>query len=119
MDLLAWLFIALGGGVGACLRFWLSQIFSKAIPPERFPIATLIINTIGSFGFGYSFSHMQNPSFAIIVTTGIMGGFTTFSTFAVENITLLEQKAYLRMISYILLSVGLGISAFLIGVRVH
>jgi CrcB protein len=85
--------IALGGGSGALARYYLSKLISEHVNIV-FPFGTLIVNIIGSFliGFFYGlFDSVTVPTeVKTFVTIGVIGGFTTFSTFAMETINLLR-----------------------------
>ncbi|GGB02437.1 CrcB family protein [Macrococcus hajekii] len=100
--------VGMGAMVGACLRVFLSQFNG------RFPWMTLFINVSGSFLLGL-FSHLED-SF-LFFGTGMMGGFTTFSTFALESVTLFSQDKRAALV-YIGLSALLPPLSFLAGVLI-
>ena len=87
--------VGAGGFVGAVLRYLLSSVFYH----ESFPLATFIINFIGSFVIGVVIelsSHFSgSPNLVLFFKTGVCGGFTTFSTFSSEVLSLFEKKQYL------------------------
>lgn len=98
--------VALGGAVGAVGRYAISLIPSKTV----FPFLTLITNIIGAVLIGFIVGivgdkHNVSHSTVLFWKTGVCGGFTTFSTFSLEALSLLEDKSYLLGGSYILLSV--------------
>lgn len=100
------LFVALGGAIGAAGRYAISLIPIK----PGFPLLTLITNIIGAILIGFvvgvvSENDKVSPNTVLFWKTGVCGGFTTFSTFSLEAYTLLESKAYLHGAVYILLSV--------------
>ncbi len=103
MDKFLW--IGLGGALGAILRYGISLIPLKS----HFPILTLITNILGAFMIGIVvgiFSKDRiSPSMNLFLKTGVCGGFTTFSTFSLETLTLLEDGFYLLAILYALISV--------------
>lgn len=103
MDKFLW--VGLGGALGAILRYGISLIPLKS----HFPILTLITNILGAFMIGIVvgiFSKDRiSPSMNLFLKTGICGGFTTFSTFSLETLTLLEDGFYLLAILYALISV--------------
>ena len=101
MNILA---VALGGGIGAALRYGLSLL-----PISReFPMATLLTNFLGAFLIGLIAAQAGRLSTrsVLLLKTGICGGFTTFSTFSLEALALLEKKAYFLGALYIALSVA-------------
>lgn len=113
------LFIFLGGGAGSLLRYAVQLALHQRIIPFLFPWATLSVNLLGSFFIGlfYAWSARFNLSddTRLLLTTGLCGGFTTFSTFSHEGMTMLRQGFYGTFILYVTLSVLLGISAAFAG----
>ena len=104
---MGFLFVALGGAVGAMGRYAISLIPIKT----TFPVLTLITNIIGAVLIGFivgivSDNNEVSPNTVLFWKTGVCGGFTTFSTFSLEAFTLFENKAYLSGGIYILLSVA-------------
>lgn len=110
--------VALGGAIGAASRYgvnlWGARLASD------FPWATLIVNVIGCLAMGVitmlamtklSLSHEMK----LFLTTGVLGGFTTFSAFALDFATLLERKALLSAGTYVVSSVILSLLAVLLG----
>ena len=98
--------VALGGAIGAAGRYAISLMPVKA----EFPVLTLITNVLGAIliGFiaGVAAGNADTSENAVLFwKTGVCGGFTTFSTFSLEALTLLEKKAYLAGSCYIILSV--------------
>ena len=101
------LFVALGGGLGAVGRYLLSLIAA----PWSFPVMTLLTNFLGAVVIGaVAQAAGQLPmskSAVLFLKTGLCGGFTTFSTFSLETVELLEQGRWAAGGGYILASVGL------------
>ena len=100
---MAYLFVGLGGFIGATARYWLGQVFSFVSP--QFPLVTLCINLLGSFLIGVvSEASVQcsgmNRNLALFLKVGVCGGFTTFSSFSLETLELLEEGRVLVGISY-------------------
>lgn len=107
-----------GGGIGAILRYLLSFYTSSWLDPS-FPLGTLIVNTLGSFIIGFlsylSEISIISPSFRIFLMVGVVGGFTTFSTFSLENINLLRDGEIRFFALNVFLSVALGLGAVVVG----
>ena len=115
---MGFLFVALGGALGAIGRYAISLIPVKT----GFPILTLITNIIGAILIGFIVGVVSNKSNATDNTvlfwkTGVCGGFTTFSTFSLEALSLFEKKSYLFGSIYILLSVSFCVLGVLLGKR--
>jgi fluoride exporter len=111
----ALLAIAIGGTLGCWARYGMT-ILVQAIYGRDFPYATLSINVLGSFLMGFLFIETIErltfgPNFRIGILTGFLGGFTTFSTFAMESMLLAEGGEAAKSALYIALSVGLGLLA--------
>ena len=111
----AYLAIAIGGTLGCWARYGMTLLI-QAIWGREFPVATLSINVLGSFLMGFLFIETLErltigPHLRIGVLTGFLGGFTTFSTFAMESLLLAEQGEPGKSALYVLLSVGLGLLA--------
>ena len=103
---MAFLFVALGGALGAAGRYAISLLPVKT----GFPILTLLTNIAGAVLIGFiagiaSGDGEVSPNTVLFWKTGVCGGFTTFSTFSLEAVTLFENKAYLSGGIYIFLSV--------------
>ncbi|MDO4165229.1 MAG: fluoride efflux transporter CrcB [Bacteroides sp.] len=113
------LYIFLGGGTGCILRHCIQMAMHDRLVPHSFPWATFVINILGSFLIGllYALSARFNLSAEVrlLLTTGLCGGFTTFSTFSNDGLTLLKQGLYGMFFLYALLSVALGLAAALAG----
>lgn len=103
---MGFIFVALGGAIGAIGRYIISLIPVKT----GFPVLTLFTNIIGAIliGFIVGIASERNdvtPNTVLFWKTGVCGGFTTFSTFSLEAFNLLENKSYFMGVSYIVLSV--------------
>lgn len=109
------LIVALGGALGAVCRYEISRIPFKV----NFPIATFITNLIGAFliGFIVGISEKKKVSERIVLffKTGFCGGFTTFSTFSLEAMTLLNDGKYLTGGAYMALSLILCVAGVAFG----
>ena len=98
------------------MQTWVSKMY-----PFTFPLGTFIVNIFGCFliGLFYELSEKGNvltPDWRLALTTGLCGGFTTFSTFGYENMNLLRTGDYLYFGLYAVGSVLLGITAVYLGV---
>ena len=117
-----YIYVGLAGAVGALARYGLGMMIDS-IGPSAFPVSTLLINLIGSFLLGW-LTHMflrtgkPSPQFVTIVGTGMIGSFTTFSTFSVETIRLLEESRIELALLYVFLSITLGLGSSWLGYRV-
>ncbi|RLQ93755.1 fluoride efflux transporter CrcB [Falsibacillus albus] len=110
------LLIAVGGFFGAIARYSISLCFKK-VYPTTFPLATLTVNLLGAFLLGILVGSGMASSAYSLLGTGFMGAFTTFSTFKLENIQLREGKNHSTLISYLLVTYTIGISAAFLGIH--
>ena len=106
------LVVALGGGIGACLRYLIGLVPLKE--PFTFPVKILFINLLGCFVIGLiaaiaAKTTSLSPRTVLFIKTGLCGGFTTFSTFALETETLLKTGHIGLAILYVALSVVVGV----------
>ena len=110
------LLVGLGGAAGSMLRYAFSVWFKHA----NFPLATFLVNIIGSFVIGLVFAYaLRSESFAInwrlFLAAGICGGFTTFSAFSLESLSLLQQQRIGMFFLYVIGSLLLGLAATWLG----
>lgn len=109
------LFVALGGALGAAGRYGLSLLPWKG----AFPLLTLLTNFLGAVAIGFLsglFSQrLLGERRKLFWQTGVCGGFTTFSTFSLEAVTLFQNGKYLLGGAYILASVALCVAGVLLG----
>ncbi|TAM96922.1 MAG: fluoride efflux transporter CrcB [Chitinophagaceae bacterium] len=116
------LLVGAGGAVGSVARFLSQQMIARYYP-SSFPWGTLIVNIVGCFiiGIVYAFGEKGNllsPEMRLLLATGFCGGFTTFSTFAYENISLMREGELLYTFLYIAASIIIGFLAAYIGIFV-
>ena len=112
--------VALGGALGAMGRFSISKYFAQ-YNQGALPWATFSINIIGCFFIGVLFVMMAErlhflEAYRPLLVVGFLGAFTTFSTFSLEIVVLLNQQAWLSAFSYLFLSCFCGVMASLIGI---
>lgn len=110
-----YLFVALGGAIGASARFGVSNI--PSLVGFEFPYGTLLINVVGSFVIGIiaglmSRSSLVSRNMNLFLKVGVCGGFTTFSTFSLEVFELFSQQKYVSACAYI----GASVIGCVIGV---
>ncbi len=120
--MLAWLLIAIGGGVGSLLRYLL-QGWLQRLAGGPFPCGTLSVNLLGCLAIGLLTPLLTEQAFVrhevrLGLTVGILGGFTTFSTFGLETFLLLNSGQAKLAAANVALSCGLGLAAVLVGHRI-
>lgn len=110
------LMVAIGGAIGSCLRYGIGLI--NGVKDTR-GLATFIVNVAGCFVIGalFSLASRWNISeyYRVFLFVGLLGGFTTFSSYALDILTMSQQGEYLNAILYFLLTNILGIIVALIG----
>lgn len=117
------LLVGAGGAIGAMARFGFASIIGR-FWPLGFPLATLLINVIGSAAMGLFIGLMARflppwqAEARLFVAVGILGGFTTFSTFSLDTIVLIERGELLQAGAYMLLSVVLCLIGLYLGLLV-
>jgi len=108
------LWIGLGGAAGSMLRYLFGSLVQRSAG-VTFPVGTLAVNVVGCFVMGVLAQHYMNsqssPEMRAALTTGFLGGFTTFSTFSLETVGLMRGGEYGKSAAYVLLSVMLSILA--------
>ncbi|KTR53890.1 fluoride efflux transporter CrcB [Curtobacterium oceanosedimentum] len=120
------LLVSLGGGVGATLRFWLDGLVKgrvRGTALAEFPLGTLVINVSGSLVLGLLTGAGESGALPVpmvaVLGTGMMGGYTTFSTASVETVQLLRsgktRTAVLNGLGMLVVSVGAAALGLLIG----
>ena len=113
--------IAIGGAIGACLRFalseWMLHLFGRA-----FPFGTLLVNILGSFVIGLLYGLLiteqitPNP-WRIFIGIGVLGAFTTFSTFSMDTVLLLQQGDWQKAVANVVLNLVLCLTLAWLGLK--
>ena len=114
--------VFLGGGIGATARYGLQGVVYR-ITGAGFPYGTLVVNVLGSLLIGFLMSFFEerfivNPSLRVFLTIGILGGFTTFSSFSYESIAMLRDGSYVAALANITFSVFVCLGATWLGIIV-
>lgn len=112
--------IAAGGALGALMRFWVSSGV-YALTGRAFPWGTLIVNVAGSLLMGFLYILLLErltigPEMRAMLLIGFLGAFTTFSTFSIETLNLIEQADYFKAVLNMLVSVIACVAAAWAGV---
>lgn len=111
--------IAAGGALGSVLRFWMST-WVYAVVGRSFPYGTLAVNVLGCLVMGFLFVLFlerlsDNTVLRAGVLIGVLGGFTTFSSFSIETLGLIDEGAWLKAMANMLASLGLCVGATWLG----
>ncbi|EAZ90966.1 fluoride efflux transporter CrcB [Crocosphaera chwakensis] len=121
MEFLSWLMVFLGGGLGSCGRYLISKIINEQID-IMFPWGTLTVNLIGCLVIGVIIGLIErfpiHPYWGLLLVTGFCGGFTTFSSFSLENNLLLRNQEYCLLFIYTFMSLLWGFAGTFIGLMV-
>lgn len=113
--------VALGGAVGAVLRYLTGVGILRLFGITEFPMAIIFVNVVGSFlmgAFVVAAAHKGLTHLSPLVMTGLLGGFTTFSAFSLEAVTLFERGAVAQAALYVAISVCLSIAGLVLGMMV-
>jgi CrcB protein len=119
-DLRAVVAVAVGGAIGSVARY-LVNLFIQGRVGADFPLGTLVINVAGSLLLGVLATiGFETTAFSaevrLLLTTGFCGGFTTFSTFSLDTVQLMERREYERASLYVIASVGLSLLGTMLGI---
>jgi fluoride exporter len=112
------LIVGAGGFVGSILRYWLSGFAHRWT--DAFPVGTLAVNVVGCLVIGAFWSAAEfggwfRPETRLLVTTGVLGGFTTFSAFGYETFALVNERQYWAALGNVSANVVLGFAAVALG----
>jgi CrcB protein len=118
----SFLLVSAGGAVGSGFRY-LTTILSQKVIGQNYPWGTFIANILGCLFIGiligyFTKSQINNHDLRLLLVTGFCGGYTTFSAFALENVTFLQQGNIAYTILYLLMSVVLGMLAVIVGLAI-
>jgi CrcB protein len=119
----AFLLVGAGGAIGAMARYGVSFIAGR-LSPSAFPLATLLVNIAGALAMGLLIGWLARvlPPWQhearLFVAVGVLGGFTTFSAFSLDTITLIERGAVAQAALYVLLSVALSVLGLYLGLLI-
>lgn len=106
------LYVIVGGSIGATLRYLLST-FAKGFFDTPFPVGTFAVNMIGAFCAGFLFHladfYQISPAARLLIFTGILGGFTTFSAYTLETLSLFQGNENFLALLNIVLSTIVGL----------
>ena len=120
--MLNFLFVAIGGSIGASLRYFAYLFFKNYLLSNYLFLSTLFVNIVGSFLIGYAIMLMESKNLSVDFTKyfliiGVLGSFTTFSTFSIKSVDLILSKFFFHTFSYIFLSLSLCLLFTFIGLN--
>ena len=115
------LIVAMGGAVGSAMRYLISKIMQDWLP-DVFPFGTFAVNLLGCLVIGILYGLVEqnmlgNNNLKLLLITGLCGGFTTFSTFSHEGLSLVQQGHLSYAVLYVGGSACLGMMMVLIGIK--
>lgn len=114
------LWVGMGGFVGSSLRYVMSAAVARVLPVAVFPLGTLAVNVLGCLSIGMLSGYAEindvfDPHVRLFLFVGLLGGFTTFSTFGFETFTLANGDSMPKAIATVLLHVAIGLGAVWFG----
>jgi len=115
-------YVFIGGGVGSVFRFWVSSLVQKTAQ-SHIPYGTLTVNVIGSFIIGFIITYIESrnaefPYWRQLLVIGFLGGFTTFSSFSYDTLSLFRNNELMAAFLNIVGNLGLCIGASFLGMLV-
>lgn len=118
------LYVALGGSIGASLRFSFYLLFKSFLTLNYLFLSTLLVNIIGSFIIGYAIFLLESKNITqdfikYFIIIGLLGSFTTFSTFSLENVEMLVDKKIIQAFFYMSFSLSLCLLFTYIGLNLN
>lgn len=116
-----WIWVALGSATGGIARYAIARLWPAV--PGGWPLATMTVNVVGSFAIGWLSVFLASRAAAgeatetlrVFLMTGVLGGFTTYSAFALETVSLGSSGEVLRAAAYVVATVVLCLAAALVG----
>jgi CrcB protein len=114
------LLVGAGGFLGSVLRYGVSGLVHRLVPATLFPLGTLVVNVAGCFAIGLVAGMAEtrgvlSSQTRLFLLIGLLGGFTTFSTFGHESFSFVREAEGMKALLNVLLSVVLGLGAVWIG----
>ena len=113
-----YLLVAVGGALGSVARYG-TGVLVGTVWRQSFPLGTMLINIVGSLAMGLLVGYLARTTPAwqndarLFVAVGVLGGFTTFSSFSLDTISMIERGETAQAILYVVVSVGAGLAALL------
>lgn len=106
----AYLFVACGGALGSCLRYLLTNLMTQLFG-RNFPAGTLLVNLLGALAIGMTIGFIQQGVLAQhpwrpFIMVGVLGGLTTFSSFSLDTLLLMQQGDWAKAAVNVLINVG-------------
>lgn len=122
MSALQYVLVFVGAGLGGAVRLWVGHLIAL-LADTAFPVGTLAINIVGSCVMGlltayFTLSGAASQDVRLFLTTGVLGGFTTFSTFSLDAVTLGERGEWAAAGAYVTLSLFLSIAGLIAGMAI-
>lgn len=111
-------YVAVGGAAGASARFLTGVGIARVLGMNPFPLGVIVVNILGSFLMGVfvvAAAHRGLTHLSPLIMTGFLGGFTTFSAFSLETVTLYERGDFGLAMMYVILSVVLSVGGLAAG----
>jgi CrcB protein len=112
---MSFIIAGLGGIIGSVLRLYISEKLNRN---KGFPIGTFLVNITGAFLLGVLSYFSLNSNIRVLILIGIIGSFTTFSTFILEGFSMLKDKNIKSFLKYTLITIIIGIMAFYLGLYI-
>ena len=122
--MLKWVLIAVGGGIGSILRYAMQGLVGQQVAGRVFPLGTMCVNILGCLIIGLLSGFFRGPNglriaqeYRIGLMVGVLGGFTTFSSFGLETFDLSNSGDHLSAALNVVLSCVIGLAAVWLGFR--